>query len=117
MTIATRQLGIAGEQQVQTYLKNQGFLIKACNYRQAFGEVDIIAQKKELLIFVEVKARTNAQFDLSEVITKSKQRKIILCAHHYMSTQELYEVNARFDVALVDGNRITYIPDAFQEGL
>ncbi len=117
MTIATKQLGIAGEQQIQTYLKNEGFSIRACNYRQSFGEVDIIAQKKDLLVFVEVKARSNAQFDLSEVITRSKQRKIILCAHHYISTHELYDVDARFDVALLDGTTITYIPNAFQEGL
>lgn len=117
MTITTQQLGALGEERVQAYLKNQGFSIRACNYRQPFGEVDIIAQKKQLLLFVEVKARAHAHFDISEVITQSKQRKIILCAHHYISNHNLYDVDARFDVALLDGNSITYITDAFQEGL
>ena len=119
---AKQQLGNQGEQAVATYLINQGFTILAKNFRIRDGEIDIIAQKKELALFVEVKTRHNPLIDPAEVIPRSKQKKIIhttyiFCAQHNL---DLNTVTCRFDVALVsfDNNKplIIYIPDAFQAG-
>lgn len=111
------QLGKKGESLVANYLEKQGFVIHAMNSTVKGGEVDIIAQKKDVLAFVEVKMRTNLYFNLSEVITTSKQRKIIHAARMYLARNAHTDMVYRFDVALVaqqqDDYAITYIPNAF----
>ncbi len=82
------------------------------------GEIDIIAQKQELLVFVEVKTRTTQHFPLSELITRSKQRKIIRTAKQYLLEFQVVDKVCRFDVALVTMGQnpsITYLPHAFGE--
>lgn len=117
--MSTREitLGKKGEELVASYLQKQGFIILAVNYRIKAGEVDIIAQKKEVMAFVEVKLRKNPQFPLSELIVPSKQRKVIKAALWYISSNRLQDVVFRFDVALLEpqGNdyTITYIENAF----
>lgn len=112
-------LGKKGEEFVIEYLRKQGFIIIAQNYRQRFGEIDIIAQKHEVLAFVEVKLRKDIYFMLSEVINLTKQRKIIKAAKFFISTNNFkVDLVFRFDVALLelknDIYKITYIPDAFR---
>ena len=113
----TRILGAAGETKVVNYLLQDGFTIIERNYRVREGEIDIIAQKKELLVFVEVKTRASETEALSEVITRSKQKKIIFTAKHFLVTHQYKNHVYRFDVALVEGTdlTITYIPNAFSE--
>ncbi|NRB21393.1 YraN family protein [Candidatus Dependentiae bacterium] len=112
----TQTLGNAGETLVAQQLISQGFTLLAKNYRRRTGEVDLIASKKDIIAFVEVKTRKNKYFDLSTVITRSKQRKIIMAAKEYLVRHDHYDKVCRFDVALVEnGNQITYIPNAFTE--
>ena len=112
-------LGQKGEQLVADYLVAQGFQIMARNYRRAYGEIDLIAEKDELLVFVEVKLRSHVYFDLSEVITASKQRRIILTAKDFLARYTGGERVCRFDVALInnqDGQLLLdYIANAFQD--
>jgi len=108
-----KQLGIEGEQIVALTLERQGFSIEQKNYRKQYGEIDLIAKKKDLLVFVEVKRRKQAQFDLGQLITWSKQKKIIKVAQEYISRHNHEEMDCRFDVALIEGNNLTYIPNAF----
>lgn len=102
---------------VARYLEEQKFTIRACNYRQRWGEIDLIAVKDELLAFVEVKLRQNHYFNLSEVISKSKQCKIVKTARFYIAHHALYCMVYRFDVALIEQEehdyQLTYIPNAF----
>ena len=119
-TSTRKQLGDTGEQLVITQLKSNGFSILEKNYRKRFGEVDIIAQKEAVLAFVEVKLRKKTYFTLSEVITPSKQRKIIKTAKTFILERNMYAMLYRFDVALVtyDGAEqpdITYIENAFTD--
>lgn len=113
------ELGIEGENLVKIYLEQNGFKILESNYKTKQGEVDIVAIKNSVLVFVEVKLRVNPKFYLSELITFSKQNKIIQAALHYISTkaQNLGKENLiyRFDVALVESSdhNITYIENAF----
>lgn len=115
----THLLGLQGETKITDYLKKDGFIILKRNYRVREGEIDIIARKKELLVFVEVKTRTTQTYALSEVITRSKQKKIIFTAKHFLATHHFVDVVCRFDVALVEGPnlQIEYIPNAFSEFL
>lgn len=110
-------LGKKGEALVASYLMKQGFMIKNLNYSCKYGEIDIIAQKDNLLTFVEVKLRRFVYFNISEVIVPSKQQKIIRTALHYRTYHDFKDMIFRFDVALLEPERndyrITYMPHAF----
>lgn len=113
------QVGMQGEKFVNDYLARYGYYILASNYRTRRGEVDIIATKDNIINFVEVKTRSHNRFCLSEVITRSKQKKIVLAAQQFLQEQsiESYQSVIRFDVALLhlnDGKFIlTFIENAF----
>ena len=111
-----KETGQQGELAVCNWLKGQGFKIRHCNYMITQGEIDIIAQKDELIVFVEVKTRKTEHFHLSELITRSKQRKIIRTAKQYLLEFQVVDKVCRFDVALVtmgQNESITYLPHAF----
>jgi putative endonuclease len=112
-------LGTYGEQLVSQYLQQQQFKIIATNFRKRDGEVDLIARKGSLTVFVEVKTRNDECIDPSEIITVSKQRKIGRAAAFFMMQDtETIDYDCRFDVAIVSFEAaqpiITYIADAFQ---
>ena len=110
-------VGIDGEIAVATLLKNQGFAILAHNYRQRFGEIDLIAVKGEVVCFVEVKTRRIEYFETSQVVTKAKQNKIIKTAKYYALINKIRDKVLRFDVAIVTGTKgeysIRYLDNAF----
>ena len=111
----TKLFGLQGEDIAAHALEKQGFTIAHRNYRKQYGEIDLIACKDDLLVFVEVKRRKKTQFDLEQLITVSKQKKIISVAKEYISRFDHDEKYCRFDVALIDGNSLTYLTDAFGE--
>ena len=113
----SRILGIQGEQLVHEYLTKQGFTILAQNMRIQAGEIDLIAQKKDLVICVEVKTRTNQATDMAELITPWQQQRIIRAAQFFLIKHKLDQVTCRFDVALVAMTpepSLDYIPNAFE---
>ena len=114
----SKELGKIGEKHVEDWLSSQGSIILARNYRWRGGEIDIIAQHDNVVSFIEVKMRQHHYFALSEIITPTKQRNIIITAKKYMSECSSDTTIYRFDVALVelspDGQyQTTYIPNAF----
>ena len=115
---STKNLGNAGELFVVQHLENQGFTIRAQNYRKFFGEIDIIASKKNLYVFVEVKTRKSDAMAMGQLISPSKQQKIIKTAQTFIAEQQLGGDHiCRFDVALLVKNDINfsmeYIENAF----
>lgn len=117
MKTEKRLHGDHAEALVADYLQQQGFTILERNYRKPYGEIDLIATTKELLVFVEVKMRSAQYFDLAQVITYSKQQKIITVAQEYLTRHSQQAHSCRFDVALVcienGAPQITYVPNAF----
>ena len=117
----TQIKGLFGEELVVAMIKNDGFTIRARNFKRLCGEIDIIAMKEKLLIFIEVKMRTSDTVDLGELIGFSKKRKIIATAHLFLSEQydSYYDCVCRFDVALItviQGKpEISYVKNAFFE--
>jgi len=113
------ELGKIGEDITSKKLEREGFCILHKNYRKRSGEIDIIAQKEEILIFVEVKMRRKPLFDLSYLIVPSKQKKIITVAKEYISRYDHSDKICRFDVALIEGtkdnHKMTYFENAFTE--
>lgn len=110
-------IGAKGETCIAQYLEKNGFSILKRNFTVRAGEVDIIASKNELVVFVEVKTRSHVYFNTSEVITRSKQKKIVLAAKTFLIQNNFQDKVYRFDVALVEKQsvEITYIPNAFYE--
>lgn len=118
MSRERKELGNQGEAYVAAYLQAQGFSICAQNYAQRQGEIDIIARKNNLLAFVEVKMRRTTYFPLSELVSLSKQKKIIKTACAYIASYHLTGLIYRFDVALLeksctDSYTIIYLANAF----
>lgn len=112
--------GFKGEQLVVDKLQRDGYTIVARNYRKRFGEVDIVAHRHELLCFVEVKFRTDPLFDPTELISFTKQKRIVAAAKDFLlHSPTINDVVCRFDVALVtiEGyeTNIVYIENAFTE--
>jgi putative endonuclease len=85
------------------HLKKEGYKIIACNYRNRLGEIDIIAQEKGTLVFVEVKARRSRRYgNPKAAVTRAKQRKISMVALGYLKATRQSHVAARFDVVAID---------------
>lgn len=115
--MAKNLLGESGEALIAKSLIEEKFTILATNYRVSFGEIDIIAQKDDIIAFVEVKTRKQQFGAIGDLVNFSKQKKIIKTASHYISTHNFYNKTYRFDVAFVhaqeDKPQITYIKHAF----
>ncbi len=90
--------GVNGETIATKFLVKKGYDILALNYRARFGEVDIIAEKDEYIIFAEVKTRSeNAIYKPYEAVTSTKQKKILRAAMQYLGATG-NEKQVRFDI-------------------
>lgn len=80
-----KMVGNIGEEIAQNYLLRQGCIILHRNYYSRFGEIDIIAQHRDSIIFVEVKYRKNEHFARAvEAITPAKQEKMLKTIESYL---------------------------------
>jgi len=115
MGIFSRFIGADGENQATLYLKKEHYKILERNYKVYYGEVDIIAQKGDLLVFVEVKKRKNDKLGKpEEYVSDFKRKKILFAAKNYMFYNNLVDANCRFDVISILGEEITHIQNAFE---
>lgn len=116
-TQTKKTIGTQGESAVVAWLVDHGFTILATNFRTRRGEIDIIATKKEVVSFVEVKTRNTIYFPVSQVITPAKQRRIISAAVTFTLQNHIQDKVLRFDVAIVttvaNSTEITFIQNAF----
>jgi len=113
------EFGKAAEKAAAKFLKAKGYRILESNYKNKFGEIDIIAQDKGVICFLEVKARHSLDYGTpQEAVTQNKQRQISRVAVSYLKSNHLLNQKARFDVLslLYSGNQpeITLITDAFE---
>ncbi|MCC8122971.1 MAG: YraN family protein [Oscillospiraceae bacterium] len=114
-------LGRWGEALVAQDMRRRGFQIVASGYRTRYGELDLIAQNKEYLVFVEVKLRSSEAFAPGRMaVTGKKQQALRTTAMCYLAEHPT-ALQPRFDVAEVlapqgmktQKPHITYIEDAF----
>jgi putative endonuclease len=98
------QIGAWGEEIASQYLEAKGYKIRARNWRTREGEVDLVAQDGETIVFVEVKTRTTKDFGWpEESITPKKRRRLQLAALAYLIDQELpSDILWRIDVVAID---------------
>lgn len=93
-----KEIGILGEKLACKYLRERGYEIIDQNYRTRGGEIDIVAKERDMLVFVEVKTRTNRLFGFpEEAIDIRKQHKLALTAENYLAVHCLSEANYRID--------------------
>ena len=91
-------LGAWGEEKAARFLTEQGYQIIRRNYHSRYGEIDLIAENMEYLIFVEVKLRKSVSHGLpEEAVTPAKQEKLRLTAQQYLQVHETKK-QPRFDV-------------------
>ncbi len=112
-------LGLQGERLAERYLKARGLALVERNYHCSQGEIDLVMREADCLVFVEVRRRSGKQFGSAvESVTRSKQKKLIAAARHYIVARALTEHQAlRFDVVGVSKgmgeDTIEWIPNAF----
>ena len=112
-------LGDRGEVIAAAYLVEKGYKILKKKARTAYGELDVIAQIKDTLVFIEVKTRSSKQFGLpEEAVEIQKQKQMTRLANAYIQKNVLSKMKMRFDVIalLYDGvnePQIRHIQDAF----
>lgn len=116
-----KELGAAGEKLAQNFLKKKGYRIRQTNYRCRAGELDIIAQKKDCLVFVEVRTKTSAEYGSpEESITSAKREKLVASALSYINSQQKPPSNWRIDFVGVHldhsgkATRIEHIENAIE---
>ena len=119
MTATTKNLGNAGENFAARYLERHGYKILEKNFRVRSAEIDIIAQIDDVIVFVEVKTRSNIRHGLpAEAVNFRKQKKIIDTASVFLQDEKYFDSPCRFDVIEIysDGVKFTarHIENAFE---
>lgn len=116
-----KEIGDLGETKAAEFLESKGCRIVCRNYHCRYGEIDIIAQTDEYILFVEVKTRARNGFGTpAEAVDRKKQKKLIITAYDFLGKNPK-ELQPRFDVAEVvtpsSGDfascEINYIKNAF----
>ena len=118
--ITKKQIGNNGENRAAEFLKENGYQILHRNWRIRSGEIDIIACKDDVIIFVEVKTLPHGNSEtLSHVLGTIKQKRIIETAKYFLYKYREYNDNyIRFDVIVVDmpGMKpVCHLKNAFSE--
>lgn len=111
------EFGEEGEKIATDFLIKKGYIIKHKNYRYLKSEIDIIAQKDDILAIVEVRARSNDQIiPIADTITPKKIKLLVMGADHYVTSNEL-DLEVRFDVVTILKNKkifkIEHLESAF----
>ena len=119
MSSVNLEFGKAAEDLAANFLKAKGYKVFERNYKNKFGEIDIIARQEGVICFVEVKARHSLNLGFpQEAISIHKQRQICRAAVYYLKSNKLLERPARFDVLALlytnDQPEISLITNAFE---
>lgn len=110
----TKLIGKKAEDIACSFLIKNGLTLITRNYHCRHGEIDLIMQDSDTLVFVEVRYRkSNAYGSAAETVNQAKQRKIIFSANHYLTTYPT-DCSLRFDVVALSPNQTPqWINNAF----
>lgn len=114
-----KAIGDTAERYACQYLQRQGLTLLQRNFRCRGGEIDLVMQHGDSLVFVEVRYRRRTGFGrAAETVSPLKQGRVIRCAQSYINRHRCWNTAARFDVVSIEGGtdqmRIDWITDAFQ---
>lgn len=113
--------GAQGEDIAIDYLRSKGYVILDRNWRSGHKELDIVARKDDIVVFVEVKARANAFYGKPEdAVTRRKMHLLVLAADAYLRYNAI-DLEVRFDVITITGTTrkpyIRHYERAFRPGI
>ncbi len=109
----TRELGAKFEEKAAEFLSLRGYAILDRNFRTRLGEIDIVAQDRDTVVFVEVRARGSSRFGTpAETVGPLKRRRLISAARVYAQRRRL-DCPMRFDVIAIEAGRLEHLIDAF----
>ena len=120
MTSNAQIFGKNAEVAAEHYLREKGYCILGRNVRFSHGELDIVAQHDDTIVFIEVKARSTDQCGgASYAVTPQKQQRLIRLAAQYLAHHQLSDCPSRFDVMLYQGDaqqvgHLEHVMNAFE---
>jgi putative endonuclease len=104
--VAAFRTGLSAESRAGAYLMAKGYRILARRFRTPYGEIDIVARKRNLVAFIEVKARPSLD-EAAYAVTPRQQARIIQAAQAWlMAHPEHGEYELRFDAMLIAPRRL-----------
>lgn len=111
-------LGKKGELIARDFLEKNEYEILECNWRSGNAEIDIIASHDNIVIFVEVKTRSNESFGKPETFVNQKKQRLLSYAGLNYMDQKKHEWEVRFDIIAISFRspqeyKIKHIKDAF----
>ena len=111
-----RRQGNDFEKLAADFLEKKGFSIVEKNFYCKIGEIDIVAEDNEYLVFVEVKYRKSKRTgSAAEAVNYSKMRKICRTADYYLMTHGFSSTKSvRFDVVAIEEGKLTHFENAFE---
>ncbi len=110
----TKVQGNNAENMACHYLQSKGLLLLQQNFNCQVGEIDLIMQDTEEIVFVEVRSRNKNIIETLESVDLYKQKKIIKAANYYLQKKKWHDnVNCRFDVIGINLQQIEWIKNAF----
>ena len=113
MAVDNKKLGARGENQACRYLQKSGYEILERNYKNPFGEIDIIAKKEDTVAFIEVKTRLNENYGApSEAVGSKRRFRYIKSAEYYFYGKEI-DCTVRFDIIEILRGELNHIENAF----
>lgn len=110
-----KSLGKEGEKKACRYLRLHGWKILETNFKNPFGEIDIIAKKKDIIAFIEVKTRLTDIFGTpSQAVNRQRQQRYIMGAKYYFANREI-DCTVRFDIIEIFRGQLNHIENAFRD--
>ncbi|UCD63230.1 MAG: YraN family protein [Candidatus Zixiibacteriota bacterium] len=118
MPRARRNAGDIGrryEAQAALFFEQNGYVVRARNWRAGHKEIDLVVQKGKAVVFVEVKAsRTDTFGHPSEKVTHKKIQNLTQAARQYLIDEGIDEAELRFDVVTFTEGKLEHYPGAFE---
>jgi putative endonuclease len=119
-TFNKQQIGQAAERQACTFLQEKGLRLLIKNYSCPYGEIDLIMQDQDDIVFVEVRSRKRTDYgNALESVNNNKRKKLIKTATHFLQMKQwLHKINSRFDIIAIHPiagkMQLEWVKNAFQ---
>ena len=101
-----KEVGAIGEKLARNFLKKKGYRIHETNFRCREGEIDIVAERKDYLVFIEVRTKTSSNFgNPEESVTYTKKEKVVASALAYLNSHQNLPPQWRIDFVAIELNQ------------
>jgi len=112
-----KEFGAEGEDLARAHLEQKGYKLRDSNFSTKWGELDLVMEDKNALVFVEVKSRRGSKYGQpEEAITRTKIQHMTQAAMFYIQRHNLHNKMIRFDVVTVEENGFQHFENAFDTG-